>query len=230
MRTESDLFIKKDFGYIDSNITAAIGAITELVYERVRRMTWRRGKQLGEPLVARESQSDIAEALGVSRKTVNGGIAVLEHIGWLRVEGQREQIRYVLGTYPDTFFADEKCLKVWAGLEELAASQGLAHIRELPGELRTKFAKAVLGVPEKERDRFYTTPEWISIRKEILSQQGQECTRCGSEEGLCVDHVVPRNTRPDLALEPSNLQVLCRSCNSKKRSKTTDYRKDVNAA
>lgn len=37
---------------------------------------------------------------------------------------------------------------------------------------------------------------------------------------LTGDHRIPRSVRPDLALEPSNVDVLCASCNSRKGATT----------
>ena len=34
-----------------------------------------------------------------------------------------------------------------------------------------------------------------------------------------VDHMIPRDVRPDLALDHGNLQPLCKSCHSKKTRK-----------
>lgn len=36
------------------------------------------------------------------------------------------------------------------------------------------------------------------------------------ENGLEGEHIIPRSLRPDLAYEPSNYGVLCRSCNARK--------------
>jgi hypothetical protein len=51
-------------------------------------------------------------------------------------------------------------------------------------------------------------------REAIVARDGSACRACGSSENLCIDHIVPvakggRNA-------PANLQILCRSCNSKK--------------
>ena len=50
----------------------------------------------------------------------------------------------------------------------------------------------------------------------------QECLRCNSVDNLAIDHVVPLSLGGPHKL--SNMQLLCKSCNSIKRTKTTDYR------
>jgi 5-methylcytosine-specific restriction endonuclease McrA len=39
-----------------------------------------------------------------------------------------------------------------------------------------------------------------------------------------VDHIKPRRRYPELALEFSNLQILCNRCNKQKGNKVADYR------
>lgn len=79
------------------------------------------------------------------------------------------------------------------------------------------------------RDLFLATWEWRRVRYGVLRDSGGRCARCGlgRHDGavLDVDHIVPRRRRPDLALTPSNLQVLCSSCNVGKGSfDETDWR------
>lgn len=58
--------------------------------------------------------------------------------------------------------------------------------------------------------------------KEIQRRQGGKCLRCGSPENLSMDHVIPLVKGG--ADDPSNIQILCRPCNSHKGTRTTDYR------
>ena len=71
-----------------------------------------------------------------------------------------------------------------------------------------------------ERDRFYSSSEWKSLRSAAIRKFGNRCGICGVEivrsVDVTVDHVRPRSKFPELALDSSNLQVLCRSCNSQK--------------
>jgi 5-methylcytosine-specific restriction endonuclease McrA len=58
-----------------------------------------------------------------------------------------------------------------------------------------------------------STSKWRRLREQIIRRDGC-CQMCGTEEGLSVDHIVPRILGGDD--NPLNLQVLCSSCNSSK--------------
>lgn len=64
---------------------------------------------------------------------------------------------------------------------------------------------------------FFISDQWIRLRYRILVARGNYCECCGNTwsvgNPLQVDHIKPRSKFPHLALEPSNLQVLCRECN-----------------
>lgn len=59
----------------------------------------------------------------------------------------------------------------------------------------------------------YRGRQWHNIRKKILERDDYTCQRCG-EFGKEVDHIVPWRVSKDNSED--NLQVLCKSCNSKK--------------
>ena len=63
----------------------------------------------------------------------------------------------------------------------------------------------------------------INIKKSVFSIHGEKCLSCGNENDITLDHVIPIDKGG--ANDVSNLQPLCRSCNSRKGIKTTDYRK-----
>lgn len=52
------------------------------------------------------------------------------------------------------------------------------------------------------------------IRKTIFARDGKICSHCGATTKLCLDHIVPVSKGGVDTLE--NLQVLCKTCNSKK--------------
>jgi len=51
------------------------------------------------------------------------------------------------------------------------------------------------------------------------------CMACGTTDDLTIDHVIALG-QAGATNDPSNLQVLCRSCNSTKGDQTIDYRTD----
>jgi len=72
---------------------------------------------------------------------------------------------------------------------------------------------------------FYLSMDWISLRYQVIEKYGKVCMRCNSTCCIAVDHIKPRSLFPELSLDFDNMQVLCRSCNSKKSNRdTTDYR------
>lgn len=74
-------------------------------------------------------------------------------------------------------------------------------------------------------DSFYQTKEWRSLRGLIMDTYGHQCMACSSTNDVAVDHVKSRLLYPERQLDPYNLQVLCRGCNSSKGiDSTKDYR------
>jgi len=61
--------------------------------------------------------------------------------------------------------------------------------------------------------RLYDTGAWKAARRAALKRAGYRCCVCGASvahRGASrVDHIQPVRTRPDLALNPANLRVLC---------------------
>lgn len=55
--------------------------------------------------------------------------------------------------------------------------------------------------------RFYQSGAWQKLRAAHIAAHPR-CVFCG-KPGRKVDHVKPRRERPDLALDPRNLQTLC---------------------
>jgi hypothetical protein len=69
-------------------------------------------------------------------------------------------------------------------------------------------------------DGFYRSYKWRRLRVDALEANRQRygmlaCECCGmvDVESFHVDHIHPRSTHPELALDPANLQVLCDACN-----------------
>ncbi|NNM31964.1 MAG: HNH endonuclease [Gemmatimonadetes bacterium] len=58
---------------------------------------------------------------------------------------------------------------------------------------------------------------WLRLRMKVLEKRGARCECCGAtrDDGvrIHVDHIKPRRHFPEMALEESNLQILCDQCN-----------------
>lgn len=81
-------------------------------------------------------------------------------------------------------------------------------------------------------DAFLDTYAWRRLRMRVLRACGARCQCCGAtaKDGvrIHVDHIKPRRKYPELALEESNLQVLCEVCNHGKGNwDETDWREQA---
>lgn len=118
---------------------------------------------------------------------------------------------------------DNGCCKdyclVRAGRVKHAA---LPRVVEAKKEQRRKLKKR----RKAQKDAFFQSREWLELRYDTLKKYGRQCMLCRTDRGsLHVDHIEPRSKRPDLALNPNNLQVLCRLCNLGKSNRdNTDFR------
>lgn len=62
----------------------------------------------------------------------------------------------------------------------------------------------------------------IKIRNFIFNRDNGLCLKCGAKQKLTIDHIIPISNGGENKL--SNLQTLCKSCNSVKRNTFKDYR------
>lgn len=61
---------------------------------------------------------------------------------------------------------------------------------------------------------FQTAPIGVALRRQILERDAHRCQSCGARERLEIDHIHPRSKGG--SNDPSNLQVLCATCNRRK--------------
>jgi hypothetical protein len=71
--------------------------------------------------------------------------------------------------------------------------------------------------PNGHENKITATNVTRTQRSRILERDEYKCQQCGSEEQLCIDHVIPVSRGGDSS--DDNLQVLCLSCNTKKSNK-----------
>jgi len=93
---------------------------------------------------------------------------------------------------------------------------GLAWFHQHPGK-SVEYCERRRARQESSGEKI-TAEEWQSV----LRQFDGKCACCGSCNDVSMDHVIPLSKGGRHAIE--NIQPLCRSCNSKKRTKEVDYR------
>ena len=86
---------------------------------------------------------------------------------------------------------------------------------------RKKVAWHKRETKKKNNGGSFTLEEWNSLCKDC----NYRCLCCGKKRKLTADHVVPVSKGG--VSDISNIQPLCKSCNSKKGTNSTDYRTTV---
>lgn len=74
----------------------------------------------------------------------------------------------------------------------------------------------------RESLRFLNSTLWVRLR-EAFREANPLCSACQAagrvEPATEVHHIIKRESRPDLALEWSNLESLCKSCHSRRTAR-----------
>ena len=68
-----------------------------------------------------------------------------------------------------------------------------------------------------ERQKFYQSRDWRLMREYVLQNEPlcRECKRRGIIKlAKIVDHIIDMKDKPELALDPHNLQPLCDDCHN----------------
>lgn len=100
----------------------------------------------------------------------------------------------------------------------------LLAIKELQDDNFKKYGTYEHVIEKKKKKKtwsrlFQDSPEWKELRSKFFAASDKVCIKCGSVEQLQVDHIKPKYKYKELALEWSNLRILCWPCNSKKNTK-----------
>lgn len=82
---------------------------------------------------------------------------------------------------------------------------------------------------DPKSNAFLQSYAWKKLRLKVIKKYGAVCMCCGDSPAtgavINVDHIKPRKLFPELALEESNLQILCHDCNQGKGNwDQTDWR------
>jgi len=73
--------------------------------------------------------------------------------------------------------------------------------------------------PRKRFERWRNSEDGKQWKMHQHQQQNGRCAVCRSKillKGSHIDHIKPLSRSPELACEPSNLQILCAGCNQRK--------------
>jgi 5-methylcytosine-specific restriction endonuclease McrA len=81
--------------------------------------------------------------------------------------------------------------------------------------------------PAKHRiGRTATDRRWRNLSQR-LRRASPVCEQCGSPDDLTVDHIIGLTEAPELAHEPLNCRVLCRSHNAQRNDSCTDAEREA---
>jgi 5-methylcytosine-specific restriction endonuclease McrA len=114
-------------------------------------------------------------------------------------------------------------------------ARAMQSVKSLKDHLNSLYAKQVVpqshskAFTEAYGTDFYKSNVWRQVRYAAFEKNGNNCQCCGRSraDGLVmhVDHIKPKSTHPELALDVNNLQILCEECNlGKSNLYDTDWR------
>lgn len=66
----------------------------------------------------------------------------------------------------------------------------------------------------KDGPGFYSTHQWLALRRQVLKRENGTCARCGkaNRKGMAVHHAACTVAHPELRLDPDNCILLCGGC------------------
>ena len=105
-------------------------------------------------------------------------------------------------------------------LQQHQSSEGCRAILYSPDEAPLSFSDASeLDLESTQAVNFYSSQAWLNLRRQVFERDNNRCACCGASPAhdpntvLHVDHIKPRSSHPELALDIDNLQILCAACN-----------------
>lgn len=72
--------------------------------------------------------------------------------------------------------------------------------------------------------KLLTSKEWLKLKTNLFSVFDKKCFKCGSKRSIEVCHVKEASSNPELSLDMTNIQILCKGCSFSRKIKT---RKDL---
>jgi 5-methylcytosine-specific restriction endonuclease McrA len=76
-----------------------------------------------------------------------------------------------------------------------------------------------LKPPVKAANPFYLSPEWRALMRRLIAERGRRCQECGRTEcRIFGDHIVELQD-DGVALDSTNVRLLCGSCHTSKTSR-----------
>jgi 5-methylcytosine-specific restriction endonuclease McrA len=98
-----------------------------------------------------------------------------------------------------------------------------------PAKIKKPKKQKLTPIAKPTSSDFLQTFEWRRLRMQALKKYGAKCMCCGATPQIGavmnVDHIKPRKLFPELALDITNLQILCNECNHGKGNwDLTDWR------
>lgn len=131
-------------------------------------------------------------------------------------------------------FHNDPARQPWEWHDNVVAEirSGLRRVRQEEADRREAYIaqQAILAAQQIPGAGFYRSVQWRAVRYKVLTKSAgvcEACRRSSKDHGVAlhVDHILPRSQYPALALDESNLQVLCDDCNiGKGVDDTTDWR------
>lgn len=148
----------------------------------------------------------------------------VDHEAWVR-----QNFSYICARYYEKYpvsAAKEKAAKI---SKKQRKKKRLAAARANPAPRRIKPQPTKVAGVDVTSKEFLETYEWRKLRMEALKKYGPKCMCCGATPAagavMNVDHIKPRKAWPSLAMDISNLQILCHECNHGKGNwDQTDWR------
>ncbi len=155
------------------------------------------------------SKSHFIDACEELRRTGDDKLGEHDKLTWLSWENN-----------PKTILPDEDCLL----FQKVLADKTFWHLYAIFSASEVDLIKTMVNYTEQYRKRQETAAfkrreacrytAKCDIRDAVFKRDGKVCKSCKAIENLSLDHVIPVTKGGENSLE--NMQVLCKSCNSKK--------------